>query len=318
MALLDVKNLKINFNVHMGTVTVVDGVGFSLEPGRTLGIVGESGSGKSVSCLSLTKLIPMPPGVIAGGEVYFEGTDLLSLTEKQLRKVRGKKISMIFQEPMTAFNPLYTIGEQISEVIRQHQQRNKREAFDYAVEMLKSVSIPVPEVRVHSYPHQLSGGMKQRAMIAMAMCCHPQVLIADEPSTALDVTVQAQVLQLIDEFKKKYGTAVILVTHNIGVVTAAADDVLVMYVGNVFEKGDVYDVFNNPRHPYTRGLIECANKAGGNGGLKTMSGFIPNPANMPEGCAFNPRCPQRRSICNVEKPPLISLEGHDVACWLYG
>ncbi len=317
MALLEVSDLKVDFNVHMGKVTVVDGVGFSLDTGRTLGIVGESGSGKSVTCLSLTKLIPMPPGQISEGQVLLEGDDLLSLSEKQLRKIRGKKISMIFQEPMTAFNPLYTIGEQISEAIRIHRKLKKREALDYAVELLKSVSIPAPQIRVHSYPHQLSGGMKQRAMIAMAMSCHPKILVADEPSTALDVTVQAQVLLLIHEFKKKYGTAVILVTHNIGVVTAAADDVLVMYVGKMFEKGDVHKVLNHPKHPYTQGLIECMIKSENNGELKTMPGFIPSPSQKPGGCVFNPRCPHKKEICTVKEPPFRQVEGHAVACWLY-
>lgn len=317
MGLLEVKDLKVDFNLHMGTVTVVDGIGFRLEAGRTLGIVGESGSGKSVSCLSLTRLIPMPPGQITGGQVVLDGVDLLALSESELRKTRGKKISMIFQEPMTAFNPLYTIGEQIAETIRLHQNVNKKNAFQQAVEMLHAVSIPAPRVMAHSYPHQLSGGMKQRAMIAMAMSCHPQVLIADEPSTALDVTVQAQVLLLIHEFKQKYGTAVILVTHNIGVVTAAADDVLVMYVGKMFEKGDVYEVFNNPMHPYTRGLIECMTKSESNGELKTMPGFLPSPVNKPKGCAFNSRCPHCKEICTREEPPFTSTRGHGVACWMH-
>ncbi|MEW6188262.1 MAG: ABC transporter ATP-binding protein [Thermodesulfobacteriota bacterium] len=318
MPLLSVRDLKTYFHVHMGTVKSVDGVSFDLEPGKTLGIVGESGSGKTVSCLSLVKLVPMPPGEIVSGQALLEGIDLLTLSEKELRKVRGRKISMIFQEPMTALNPLFTVGEQIAETIRLHQKLNKAEAFEKAVEMLSSVSIPLPQVRAKSYPHQMSGGMKQRAMIALAMSCRPRILIADEPSTALDVTVQAQILLLIHEFKKKYGTSVILVTHNMGVITATADEVMVMYVGKMVEKGDIYEVFNNPRHPYTQGLLECILKSsGGKNALKTMSGFIPNPINKPKGCAFNPRCSQRKDICLVEEPPVLQTGGHETACWLY-
>jgi peptide/nickel transport system ATP-binding protein/oligopeptide transport system ATP-binding protein len=302
----------------MGTVKSVDGVSFDLEPGKTLGIVGESGSGKTVSCLSLVKLVPMPPGEIVEGQAFLEGMDLLTLSEKELRKVRGRKISMIFQEPMTALNPLFTVGEQIAETIRLHQKLNKAEAFEKAVEMLHSVSIPLPRVRAKSYPHQMSGGMKQRAMIALAMSCRPRILIADEPSTALDVTVQAQILLLIHEFKKKYGTSVILVTHNMGVITATADEVMVMYVGKMVEKGDIYEVFNNPRHPYTQGLLECILKSSGEKkALKTMPGFIPNPINKPKGCAFNPRCSQRRDICLEQDPPVALAGGHETACWLY-
>jgi len=318
MPLLSVRDLKTYFHVHMGTVKSVDGVSFDLEPGKTLGIVGESGSGKTVSCLSLVKLVPMPPGEIVSGQALLEGIDLLTLSEKELRKVRGRKISMIFQEPMTALNPLFTVGEQIAETIRLHQKLNKTEAFEKAVEMLSAVSIPLPQVRAKSYPHQMSGGMKQRAMIALAMSCRPRILIADEPSTALDVTVQAQILLLIHEFKKKYGTSVILVTHNMGVITSTADEVMVMYVGKMVEKGDIYEVFNNPRHPYTQGLLECILKSsGGKNALKTMPGFIPNPINKPKGCAFNPRCSQRKAICLAEEPPVIRTGGHETACWLY-
>ncbi|MBN1381195.1 MAG: ABC transporter ATP-binding protein [Deltaproteobacteria bacterium] len=318
MSLLSVKDLKTYFHVYMGTVKSVDGVSFDLERGKTLGIVGESGSGKTVSCLSLLKLIPMPPGEIVGGQAMMDGEDLLTLSEKEMRKVRGRKISMIFQEPMTALNPLYTVGDQIAETIRLHQKVNKREAFEKAVEMLDAVSIPAPKARAMSYPHQLSGGMKQRAMIALAMSCHPQILIADEPSTALDVTVQAQILLLIDEFKKKYGTSVILVTHNMGVITSSADDVMVMYVGKMVEKGNVYEIFNNPKHPYTQGLMDCILKStGGKQILKTMPGFIPNPINKPQGCAFHPRCPHRKSICMNEEPPVVDFNEHKTACWLY-
>ncbi|MBN1663451.1 MAG: ABC transporter ATP-binding protein [Deltaproteobacteria bacterium] len=318
MPLLSVRDLKTYFNVFMGTVKAVDGVSFDLERGKTLGIVGESGSGKTVSCLSLVKLIAMPPGEIVGGQALLDGEDLLTLSEKELRKVRGRKISMIFQEPMTALNPLFTVGDQIAETIRLHQKVNKKEAFEKAVEMLTAVSIPAPRNRALSYPHQLSGGMKQRAMIALAMSCHPQILIADEPSTALDVTVQAQILLLIDEFKKKYGTSVILVTHNMGVITSTADDVMVMYVGKMVERGNIYEVFNNPKHPYTVGLLECILKStGGKHALKTMPGFIPNPINKPKGCAFNPRCSRRMSICMAEEPPVVEFGKHVAACWLY-
>lgn len=318
VTLLSVQDLKAYFHIHMGTLKAVDGISFDLEAGKTLGIVGESGSGKSVSCLSMLKLIQMPPGEIAGGKAVFEGKDLLSLPEKAIRKIRGNKISMIFQEPMTALNPLYTIGEQIGEMVRLHQGLNDREAFEKAVEMLKLVSVPLPEERAKSYPHQLSGGMRQRAMIALAMSCQPQILIADEPTTALDVTVQAQILQLIHQFKKQYGTSVILITHNMGVVAAAADDVLVMYVGKMVEKAEVYKLFENPMHPYTQGLLGCVLQSSRDKReMKTMPGFIPNPLFKPKGCAFNPRCSQRKEICMEEEPPLVYFEEHAVACWLY-
>lgn len=318
MALLSVKNLKVHFNIHMGSVKAVDGVSYDLEKGKTLGIIGESGSGKTVSCLSLLKLIQMPPGKIAGGEAIFEGRDLLSLRDVFLREVRGNKISMIFQEPMTTLNPVYTIGEQIGEVLRLHKGLNKREAFERAVEMLELVSIPLPRARASSYPHQLSGGMRQRAMIAMAMSCQPQILIADEPTTALDVTIQAQILDLIHEFKVKFKTAVILITHNMGVISAAADDVLVMYVGKMLEKGEIFEIFDNPKHPYTQGLLGCILKqARAKNGLTMMPGFIPNPVDKPQGCVFSPRCNQRKSVCTKEEPPLVSFGEHKVACWLY-
>lgn len=318
MTLLSVQDLKTYFHLHMGTLKAVDGISFDLESGKTLGIVGESGSGKSVSCLSLLKLVQMPPGEIAGGKAIFEGEDLLALPEEAIRKVRGKKISMIFQEPMTALNPLYTIGEQIGESLRLHMGMNKQEAFERAVEMLKVVSVPMPEARAISYPHQLSGGMRQRAMIAMAMSCQPQILIADEPTTALDVTIQAQILLIIHELKKKFGTSVILVTHNMGVVAATADDVLVMYVGKMVEKAEVYEIFNNPKHPYTQGLLDCVLQSSREKrAIRTMPGFIPNPLSKPSGCAFNPRCNQRKDICTEEEPPLIKFEDHEVACWLY-
>ncbi|MBT9173040.1 MAG: Oligopeptide transport ATP-binding protein OppD [Syntrophomonadaceae bacterium] len=318
MALLSVKDLKVHFNIHMGSVKAVDGVSYDLEKGKTLGIVGESGSGKTVSCLSLLKLIQMPPGKIAGGEAIFEGKDLLSLREVFLREVRGNKISMIFQEPMTTLNPVYTIGEQIGEVLRLHKGLNKREAFKRAVEMLELVAIPLPQARASSYPHQLSGGMRQRAMIAMAMSCQPQILIADEPTTALDVTIQAQILDLIHGFKVKFKTAVILITHNMGVISAAADDVLVMYVGKMLEKGEVFKIFDNPKHPYTQGLLGCILKpAKVKNGLKTMPGFIPNPVDKPQGCVFSPRCTQRKGVCMEDEPPLVSFGEHKVACWLY-
>lgn len=318
MTLLSVDDLKVYFNIHMGTVKAVDGVSFNLEKGKTLGIVGESGSGKTVSCLSLLKLIPMPPGKIVSGKAVFDGKDLLSLKEGELREIRGNKVSMIFQEPMTSLNPLYTIGEQIGEALRLHKGLNKREAFEKAVEILEMVSIPLPRDRALSYPHQLSGGMRQRAMIAMAMSCQPQILIADEPTTALDVTVQAQILDLIHQFKEKYNTAVLLITHNMGVISAAADDVLVMYVGKMVEKGEVFEVFNNPRHPYTQGLLGCIlRSSNGEKKIKPMPGFIPNPVDKPKGCVFNPRCAQCKDICKEEEPPVISFGEHKVACWLY-
>lgn len=318
MALLSVRNLRTYFHLHMGTVKAVDGISFDLEAGKTLGIVGESGSGKTVTCLSLLKLIPMPPAEIVGGQAYLEGRDLLSLSEKELRGIRGRKMAMIFQEPMTALNPLYTVGEQIAETIRHHQAVTRAEAFEMAVEMLAAVSIPLPRLRAKSYPHQLSGGMKQRVMIALAMSCRPKILIADEPSTALDVTIQAQILRLIHELKSRTGTSVILVTHNMGVITATADEVMVLYLGKMVEKGEVYALFNQPRHPYTQGLLDCILKPSGRRNLpKILPGFIPHPINRPSGCPFHPRCPKRKTLCAVEEPPVVRDGRQETVCWLY-
>jgi oligopeptide/dipeptide ABC transporter ATP-binding protein len=319
MSLLSVNDLKVYFNIHMGTVKAVDGVSFDLEKGKTLGIVGESGSGKTVTCLSLLKLIAIPPGEIVSGQAFFNGKNLLDMSERALREIRWKEISIIFQEPMTSLNPVYTIGEQIGEVLRFHKGLTKREAFESAVEVLNMVSMPLPRERAMSYPHQLSGGMRQRAMIAMAMACQPKILIADEPTTALDVTIQAQILDLIYDFKEKYETGVVLITHNMGVISAAADDVLVMYVGKMVEKGEVFDIFDNPKHPYTQGLLGCILKSSREKGIiQPMPGFIPNPVDKPKGCVFNPRCSQRKDICQDEEPPIIHFaNNHTAACWLY-
>lgn len=316
--LVEVKNLKTYFFTDDGVVPAVDGVDFCIKKGETLGIVGESGCGKSVTSLSLLRLVPNPPGKIVGGEMYFKGENLLDKTESEMRKIRGNDISMIFQEPMTSLNPVFTVGEQISEAIELHQGLNKKDAMAKAVEMLKLVGIPSAEQRVHEYPHQMSGGMRQRVMIAMALSCNPALLIADEPTTALDVTIQAQILELMKDLKERLGTAIMLITHDLGVVAEMAENVLVMYAGKVVEYADVKTIFRNPKHPYTVGLLgsiprldEPKEK------LYVIEGVVPNPFNMPSGCRFHPRCPEAQEICRTREPELLQLDGHQVRCWKY-
>ena len=321
--ILDVDGLKTYFFTRQGLVKAVDGVSFSLNKGETLAIVGESGCGKSITALSLLRLIPDPPGRIVDGSITLDGRDLIKLDEAGMRKVRGNEISMIFQEPMTSLNPVMTIGDQIAEVLLLHQGMTKQQAREKATEMLRIVRIPVPEQRVKEYPHQLSGGMRQRAMIAIALACNPKVLIADEPTTALDVTIQAQILDLILELQKTLGTAVILITHDLGVVAETAQRVIVMYAGRKVEEASVGELFAKPLHPYTRGLMHSIPRLDLMRGvdhvperLQEIPGIVPALTSLPKGCAFAPRCPLAEDRCRAEYPPYIEKSvGHWAACW---
>jgi len=318
-ALIEIKDLKVQFDTPYGTARAVDGVSYSVQSGKTLGVVGESGCGKTISALSILRLVP-PPGKIVGGQIIFEGRDLLSIPENELRAVRGAKIAMIFQEPMTALNPVFTIGYQIAETVALHRNASKKESWDRAVEMLTKVGIPSPEKRVHEYPHQLSGGMRQRAMIAMALSCDPKLLIADEPTTALDVTIQAQILELMVEIKSQTGASVILITHDLGVVAQTCDDVVVMYAGKVVESAPVRDIFAHPGHPYTQGLLESvASRRRGRGErLMEIKGTVPSLTDLPKGCPFAPRCPKVMDICRESEPALLPTKtGSHAACWLH-
>jgi oligopeptide/dipeptide ABC transporter ATP-binding protein len=316
--LLDVRGLKTYFKTHDGIVKAVDGVDFRIKPGKTLGIVGESGCGKSVTSLSVMRLIDRP-GWIEAGEILFEGRDLLEISEDEMRKIRGNKISMIFQEPMTSLNPVYTIGNQVGEVLQLHKHLKGREQTDRTIEMLRKVGIPAPERRIHDYPHNLSGGMRQRVMIAMALATDPALLIADEPTTALDVTIQAQILDLMRGLSREFNTAVMLITHDLGVVAEMADDVTVMYTGGVVEHGTVYQVLKEPRHPYTQGLLNSIPGTAKKGQrLNVIKGSVPNPLNLPKGCTFAPRCPHVMDICWRQPPKLLDVgRNHLVHCWLY-
>ncbi|HEY8531338.1 MAG TPA: ABC transporter ATP-binding protein [Limnochorda sp.] len=315
--LLSVRNLRVHFVTEEGEVPAVDGISFDLNAGETLGIVGESGSGKSVTSLSIMRLIPSPPGKIVSGEILFDGEDLLKKSPAEMRKIRGNEISMVFQEPMTSLNPVFTIGDQIMEAIILHQKLSKKEARERAIEMLRLVGIPDPHRRVDEYPHQMSGGMRQRVMIAMALSCNPKLLIADEPTTALDVTIQAQILDLMRRLREEVGAAIILITHDLGVVAELVEDVVVMYAGKVVEKTDVRRIFANPSHPYTEGLLASIPKLNEERDrLPAIEGVVPSPYNMPSGCRFHPRCPLAREICKVQQPPLMEVEpGHWAACW---
>ena len=318
---LDVKNLQTVFFTNSGLFRAVDDVSFSVRRGETLAIVGESGCGKSVTALSIMRLVPDPPGRIVGGSVTLEGTELLELDEAEMRAIRGNRISMIFQEPMTSLNPVMRIGDQITEAVRLHRKLTSREAWNKAVEMLRLVRIPEPEQRAREYPHQLSGGMRQRAMIAMALACRPALLIADEPTTALDVTIQAQILALIVELQKELGTGLILITHDLGVVAQTAQRVIVMYAGKKVEEASVEALFENPRHPYTRGLMASMPAVATFGSnsdarLVEIPGMVPSLTNLPPGCAFAPRCALAIDRCRAEYPPLQDWGGHHLAaCW---
>ena len=290
--LLEVKNLKTYFYTDEGVVKSVDDVSFDVEKGKTLGIVGESGCGKSITSLSIMQLVETPPGKIVGGEIIYQGENLLEKNKDQMRKIRGGEIAMIFQEPMTSLNPVFTVGKQIMEALRLHTDLDKEKAKERAIEMLKLVKIPLPEKRFNEYPHQLSGGMRQRVMIAMALSCNPKLLICDEPTTALDVTIQAQILDLINELKEKLGTSVMMITHDLGVIAEVADDVMVMYAGKVVEYGSADDIFESPKHPYTSGLMNCIPKLTDEDHtrLDVIKGMVPSFDQMPKGCAFCPRC----------------------------
>ena len=301
--LLEVRSLSTHFFTEEGVVRAVENVSFEIYPGEILGLVGESGCGKSVTGLSLLKLIPIPPGRIVNGDILFDGRSLLNLEEKEMEKVRGNDIAMIFQEPMTSLNPVFTIGDQIMEAIILHQRLDKTEARKRAIDMLDRVKIPSPEKRVDSYPHQLSGGMRQRAMIAMALSCQPKLLIADEPTTALDVTIQAQVLQLLKEIQREMGMSVMLITHDLGVVSEIADRVAVMYAGRIFEYGPIEAIFGEMRNPYTRGLMHSIPQlTERKGRLNTIPGQVPDPMNLPVGCKFHPRCYMMIEDCKKGEP----------------
>jgi oligopeptide/dipeptide ABC transporter ATP-binding protein len=316
--LLDVRDLRTYFHVMDGTVKAVDGISFSINRGETLGIVGESGCGKSVTALTIMRLLDIPPAEIASGSILFEGRDLLALNDEDMRHIRGNDIAMIFQEPMTSLNPVFTIGHQISEAVRQHLRVNRREALDRSIESLRMVGINSPERRVKQYPHEMSGGMRQRVMIAMALSCEPRLLIADEPTTALDVTIQAQILDLIRRIQQDTGTALMLITHDLGVVAETVHDVVVMYAGRAVERGTVQEVLLQPKHPYTEGLLASIPSKGMRGTrLNVIRGTVPNPFNMPAGCNFAPRCPYRFEPCPEHDPRIENEEGPPVACWLW-
>ncbi len=320
---LQIEDLQTHFFTAVGTVRAVDGVSYELKSGETLGVVGESGCGKSVSALSILRLVANPPGRIVGGKIRFQGRNLLELSESEMEKIRGNEISMIFQEPMTSLNPLFTIGRQVGEAIALHQGLSRGEAMNRAVEMLRQVSIPEPERRVHAYPHQLSGGMRQRVMIAMALSCNPKVLIADEPTTALDVTIQAQILDLMRGLQETFGTAIVLITHDMGVVAENADRVVVMYAGRKVEEASSKDLFDTPGHPYTKGLLgsiphldTAARSDTRRSRLTEIKGMVPSLFNLPAGCSFAPRCGFATDHCRAAAPALEQHRpGHWIACW---
>lgn len=317
--ILEIKDLCVEFRTVEGTVRAVDHLSYTLHKGEKLGIVGESGSGKSVSSLSMMQLIPNPPGKITGGEILYKGRDLVKLSEREMQKIRGNEISMIFQEPMTSLNPIIKCGRQIAESLRLHRGMKKNEAMAEAVRMMQAVGIANPEVRAHEYPHQMSGGMRQRVMIAMALACRPQILIADEPTTALDVTIQAQILDLIRELNESMKTSVVFITHDLGVVSELCDTVIVMYTGHIVEQAPVRELFADPKHPYTRGLLSAIPRiTRERNPLETIEGAVPNPTERIEGCSFSPRCPYASERCRKEEPPIRPAgENRRVRCWLY-
>ena len=312
--LLDVQDLRTHFFTDDGVVKSVDGVSFKIRKGETFGLVGESGCGKSVTALSIMKLIPSPPGRIVSGSILFDGQDLATFSEKEMQSVRGNKISMIFQEPMTSLDPVFTIGSELIETIRLHQHLDKDDAWDKAVEMLELVGISDPQSRMKKYPHELSGGMRQRVMIAMALACEPSLLIADEPTTALDVTIQAQILALMEDLKKQFGTSILLITHDLGVVAQYCTDVAVMYAGNIVEQGTVYDIFDEPHHPYTQGLIRSVPSLDRQvNRLEILEGSVPSLINPPEGCRFQPRCKYALPACSTSFPDLRHVADQHVS-----
>ncbi|MGD8561285.1 MAG: ABC transporter ATP-binding protein [Desulfarculaceae bacterium] len=322
--ILKVEGLKTYFHTFSGVAKAVDDVSFHLLKGETLGLVGESGCGKSVTAQSIMRLIPEPPGRIQGGRIDFDGLDLLKLPPVKMRNIRGNRISMIFQEPMTSLNPVFTVGDQISEMFILHQGLSKRRAWERAIQMLELVQIPAAKNRVKEYPHQLSGGMRQRAMIAMALACDPEILIADEPTTALDVTIQAQIMDLMLRLKEEFGAAIMMITHDLGVIAEIAQRVVVMYAGKVVEQASTREVFKQAAHPYTQGLLKSIPKlgeraSGGRRRLQEIAGVVPSLYGLPPGCSFFPRCPQAKGVCQEHVPPLFETRsGHLVRCWLYG
>ncbi len=326
MPLIEIRGLKTYFYIEDGVVRAVDGVDFTIEPEKTLGVVGESGCGKSVTALSIMGLLQMPPGKIEAGEILYHQnggvTDLTKLNPKghEMRSIRGNDIAMIFQEPMTSLNPVYTIGNQIMEAIILHQRLSKREAREKAIEMLRAAGMPAPEQHIEEYPHQLSGGMRQRAMIAMALSCNPSLLIADEPTTALDVTIQAQVLGLMNNLRMKFRTAILFITHDLGVIAKMSDDVVVMYLGKIVEGATVHNIFHDSKHPYTQGLMNSIPSLATTRTerLIPIKGIVPDPFEAPLACGFEPRCPNAMEICKTQIPPLKEVaSGHLAACWLY-
>jgi oligopeptide/dipeptide ABC transporter ATP-binding protein len=315
--LLEVRGLKTVFRTEDGTVPAVDGVSLDITYGETLGVIGESGCGKSVTALSIMRLVPKPAGEIISGDILFDGDDLLGKSEAMMRRIRGNAISMIFQEPMTSLNPVYTCGKQIAEAIELHQGLSQRDAMQKAVEMLRIVGIPLPERRIYEYPHQLSGGMRQRVMIAMALSCHPRLLIADEPTTALDVTIQAQILELMKKLKEVKKMSIMLITHDLGVIAEMADRVVVLYAGRVLERTDVISFFRQPLHPYSEGLLNSIPRLDTNQSrLHVIEGIVPNMQDIPAGCRFYPRCSYAADICQSEEPQLTEIKkDHAIACW---
>jgi oligopeptide/dipeptide ABC transporter ATP-binding protein len=318
--LLRVRDLVTTFGTDSGVLRAVDGVSFDVPRGTTVALVGESGCGKSVTALSILRLIASPPGRIASGSIALEGKDLLALPEREMRAVRGDRVSMIFQEPMTSLNPVYAVGAQITEGYRFHKKKSRKEARARALELLRLVGIPEPEVNVDAYPHQLSGGQRQRVMIAMALACEPKLLVADEPTTALDVTIQAQILALLGDLQQRFSTSILLITHDLGVVAENARHVVVMYAGRVVERAPVAEIFARPMHPYTRGLLESMPRAGKTEGprrrLRAIEGLVPDPRALPAGCKFADRCPMRVEKCTREEPPLAEVApGRDARCW---
>jgi peptide/nickel transport system ATP-binding protein len=320
---LEIVDLTVEFSHEGRTIRAADHVNLHVRPNETLGVVGESGCGKSVTALAVLRLIPAPPGRIAGGRILVDGEDVLSFAPDRLREVRGSRVSMIFQEPMTSLNPVFTVGAQVAEVFRVHRGLGRREAYRLAGDMLEKVGIPDARQKLNDYPHQLSGGMRQRVMIAMALACEPKILLADEPTTALDVTIQAQIVQLLKAMQKELGTGILLISHDMGLVAEACDRVAVMYAGQVVEEGRVADVFREPLHPYTRGLLHSLPELRTRRDqpkrkrLQTIEGMVPDLADLPAGCRFRARCPKAMPICAADAPPFLSIEGRRARCWLY-
>lgn len=316
--ILEVKNLKTSFHTRKGTVTAVAGVDFQIQPGKILGIVGESGCGKSVTSMSILNLLADYAKIDKDSHIIFQDRELTTISQKEMRKIRGQDIAMIFQDPMTSLNPVMTIEKQLVEAVRTHEKISKKEAAGRALLMLSKVGIPSPEKRLKEYPHQLSGGMKQRVMIAMALILSPKLLIADEPTTALDVTIQAQILKLIRELRDETGTAIMLITHDMGVVVSMADEIAVMYAGRIVEYGDVHEIFKNPKHPYTEGLLKSIPRLNqSDAALYTIEGTVPNQYDMPTGCRFAPRCPYATEKCSVSEPDIVKADQIQVRCWKY-